>query len=52
MNVNDGGDMDQTLKLKILCMGRKPTMQLFIGIFVGVVVREIVVLPPERIKMI
>ena len=39
MNVNDGGDMSQTLKLKIVCMGIKPTVYLFIGMFVGVVVR-------------
>ena len=52
MNVNDGGDMAQTLKMKILTMGSKPTLYLFIGMFVGVVVRDKVVGPPERITMI
>ena len=50
--MNGGGDMGQIVKLKIVCMGSKPTLQLFIGMIVGVVVREKVVVPPERITMI
>ena len=44
--VKDGGDIGQTLKPKIVCMGSKPTLLVFIGMFVGVDVREIVVVPP------
>ena len=46
MNINDGGDMGETLKRKILTMGSKSTLLVFIGMFVGVDVREIVVVPP------
>ena len=46
MNVNGGGDMGKIQKLKILAMGSKPTLYLFIGMFVGVVVRGKVVVPP------
>ena len=44
--MNGGGDMDQIVKLKIMTMGSKPTLLVFIGMFVGVDVREIVVVPP------
>ena len=50
--MNGGGDMDQIVKLKIMTMGSKPTLLVFIGMFVGVDLREIVVVPPERIIMI
>ena len=47
--VNGSRDMGQTLKLKIVWVCSKPTLLLFIGMFVGVVVREKVVVPPVRI---
>ena len=50
--LKDGGDMSKISKPKIVTMGSKPTLLLFIGMFVGVDVREIVVVPPERIIMI
>ena len=50
--MKDGGDIDQTLKLKILTMSIKPTLYRFIAMFVGVVVREKVVVPLRRITSI
>ena len=46
MIVKDGGDMSKISKPKIVTMGSKPTLLVFIGMFVGVDVREIVVVPP------
>ena len=52
MNVNDGGDMGKIPKLKIVSMGSNPTLQLLIGMFIGVVVREKDGVPPAKITML
>ena len=45
-------DMCQIPKLKTVWVGRKQTLSLFIGMFVGVLLRETDVLPLGRITML
>ena len=44
--------MGQTQKLKSVTMGIKPTLYLFIGLFLGVDVRAKGVVPPHRITIL
>ena len=52
MSLNDCRHMVKIQKQKIVCMGTKPTLEPFIGAFLGVVQRERVVVPTARITML
>ena len=52
MSVNNCRDLGKIPKLKIVCIGTKPALYLFTEAFLGRVVREKVVVLPDRNRIL